>query len=124
MCVVCRVIKLVLRNPEVCKALVQVAAAPVEVVLQCLKGGSLAAHGALEVCDTCVCTVCIGIQFVLHFSLTNQALLKSAGVALQFVHCSVQVAKLQRHGALIDGEGAHAFLQVMDSRKQVCKGRL
>ena len=44
------VIELVLRNPQVSEALIQVAAVSGEVVLQGLKRRGLTAHGAFEIC--------------------------------------------------------------------------
>ena len=67
-------------------------------------------------------TVCIAVELILHFSLPNEALLKVACVPLQLRKGSVQVAELQRHVALVNGECVYTVLQAVNSCEEVNGG--
>ena len=93
-------------------------------LLQGFKCRALVAEHALQFCDPGAGIVCVAIEFVLHFSLPDEALLKVAGASLQLCKGGVQVAELQCHVALVDGECVYTILQAVNCRKEVCNGRL
>ena len=111
-------------RPQASNALLHVAVLPCRALLQGFERRALVAKHALQFCDPCVGTICVAVEFVLHFSLPDKALLKVACVLLQLCERGVQSAKLQCHVALVDSQGVNTIFQAVHCSKQICDGWL